>query len=304
MAASSSAADPEPGDVNGPRGSVKTPRVAFAAHGVFERAARLSIAGVPRYSRFMMRPEVIAAWLRQKVSAASAKGLVVGLSGGIDSAVVARLCQLATPGAALGVLLPCHSDPCDEQDARAVAEHFKLPTVAVPLEDAFDALSRVVTTAVTESAGQLSIAEPRRDDMRAKMPIANMKPRLRMTALYFIANRFNYLVAGTGNRCELAIGYYTKYGDGGADLLPLGNLLKSEVRALAREFGVPARVIDKPPSAGLWLGQTDEGEMGFSYAELESYLERGAEAVAPAVAMRIERLMRASEHKRQMPPTP
>jgi NAD+ synthase len=94
---------------------------------------------------------------------------------------------------------------------------------------------------------------------------------------------------GTGNRCELALGYYTKYGDGGVDLLPLGSLVKSEVRALARDVGVPARVIDKPPSAGLWIGQTDEGEMGFTYAELEDYLRRGPEAVAPATVMKIER---------------
>ncbi len=242
--------------------------------------------------------------MRQQVSAAHAQGLVVGLSGGIDSAVVARLCQLATPGAVIGVLLPCHSDPADERDARSVAEHFKLPIVAIPLEGPFDALSQVVEAAWSQAARHLAVPEPTPDDLRAKMPLSNMKPRLRMTSLYFIANRFNYLVAGTGNRCELAIGYFTKYGDGGVDLLPLGKLLKSEVRALARELGVPARVIEKAPSAGLWLGQTDEGEMGFTYADLESYLDKGPDAVAPAVAMRIERLVRASDHKRAMPPMP
>lgn len=242
--------------------------------------------------------------MRHQVSAANAAGLVVGLSGGVDSAVVARLCQLAAPGAALGVLLPCHSDPTDERDAREVAEHFKLPVVRVPLEEPFDALARAVKPAAAESCRHLSVAEPTPDDLRARMPLANIKPRLRMATLYFLANRLNYLVAGTGNRCELAIGYFTKYGDGGVDLLPLGNLLKSEVRAMARELGVPSRVIEKAPSAGLWLGQTDEGEMGFTYADLEAYLQKGPDAVAPAVAMRIERLMRASEHKRELPPTP
>ena len=107
------------------------------------------------------------------------------------------------------------------------------------------------------------------------MPVANVKPRLRMATLYFVANSLNYLVAGTGNRSELTIGYFTKYGDGGVDLLPIGSLLKSEVRKLARELGVPQPIIDKPPSAGLWVGQTDEEEMGFSYADLERYLTDG-----------------------------
>ena len=115
------------------------------------------------------------------------------------------------------------------------------------------------------------------------MPIANVKPRLRMTTLYFLANTLNYLVAGTGNRSELAIGYFTKHGDGGVDLLPIGDLLKGDVRAAARDLGVPEPIIDKAPSAGLWAGQTDEGEMGFSYAELERYLTKGPETVAPAL---------------------
>ena len=125
-----------------------------------------------------------------------------------------------------------------------------------------------------------------------------------MTTLYFIANSINYLVAGTGNRSELAIGYFTKYGDGGADLLPIGHLLKREVREMAKGAWRPGAIIDRPPSAGLWLGQLDEEEMGFTYAELERYLEEGPQAVSPALAMRIERLTRSSEHKRVMPPLP
>jgi len=131
-----------------------------------------------------------------------------------------------------------------------------------------------------------------------------VKSRLRMTALYFLANSLNYLVVGTGNRSELAVGYFTKHGDGGADLLPIGGLLKSDVRAAARELGVPQAIVDKAPSAGLWQGQTDEADLGFTYHELERYLTKGPEAVAPALAMRIERLMRASEHKRTLPPIP
>ncbi len=125
-----------------------------------------------------------------------------------------------------------------------------------------------------------------------------------MTTLYYVANSLNYLVAGTGNRSELTIGYFTKYGDGGVDILPIGRLLKSEVQELARELDVPEPIITKAPSAGLWLGQTDEHEMGFTYADLEQYLKHGPDAVAPALAMRIERLVRASEHKRALAPAP
>jgi NAD+ synthase len=134
--------------------------------------------------------------------------------------------------------------------------------------------------------------------------MANVKARLRMTSLYFLANSLNYLVAGTGNRAEMTIGYFTKHGDGGVDVMPIGDLLKSEVKALARDLGVPDAVIQKAPSAGLWEGQTDEAEMGFTYLELERYLADGPEAVPPALALRIERLIRRSEHKQACAPTP
>lgn len=241
--------------------------------------------------------------MRQQVTAAGAKGLVVGLSGGVDSAVVLRLAQLATPGHVVGVLMPCHSDPADERDAAAVAKHFDVPVVRVDLAPAYDQLVELGKTMIRDLPSGFHQEKPA-DDLRSRVPLANIKPRVRMTLLYFVANSLNYLVAGTGNRSEIAIGYYTKFGDGGVDLLPLANLVKSQVRAIGRDIGVPADIVDRTPSAGLWLGQTDESEMGFTYAELEQYLNDGATSVAPALAMKIERLVRASEHKRRLPPSP
>jgi NAD+ synthase len=251
----------------------------------------------------MAKAEKIALWMRSQLSSAGARGFLVGLSGGVDSAVVARLAQMAAPGAVTGVLLPCHSDPQDEVHARSVASHFSLPTMRIDLSASYDLLAAEAQAALgvlPESVRSVTAADP----LRGRVPLANTKPRLRMTALYFIANSINYLVAGTGNRSELAIGYFTKYGDGGADLLPLGRLLKGEVREMAKELGVPGPIIDRPPSAGLWIGQVDEDEMGFTYAELERYLDEGPQAVSPALAMRIERLTRGSDHKRMMPPLP
>jgi NAD+ synthase len=245
--------------------------------------------------------------MRRCLSSSGARGFVVGLSGGLDSAVVARLAQLAAPGAVVGLILPCHSDPQDERDALAIAKQFSLPTARVDLAKAFDTMVADTQAAIDRLRPQLRTSAappPIPDDPRARIPNANIKPRLRMTALYFVANSMQYLVAGTGNRSELAIGYFTKYGDGGVDLLPLGNLVKSEVRALARELQIPAAIIERTPSAGLWDGQNDEQEMGFRYADLERYLDEGPQGVSPALAMRIERLARATEHKRQMPPMP
>jgi NAD+ synthase len=251
----------------------------------------------------MSTAERIAGWMRRQLTGSGAHGFIVGLSGGVDSAVVARLCQLAAPGHVVAAILPCHSDPDDERDAALAASHFALPTVRVDLSPAYDELVAAVQPPLQRSPEQMR-ASAQADPLRARVPLANMKPRLRMTALYFYANTLNYLVAGTGNRSELSIGYFTKYGDGGVDLLPIGHLVKSEVRALARELNVPAAIVDRTPSAGLWIGQTDEDEMGFSYADLERHLADGPEGVSPALAMRIERLARLSEHKRALPPIP
>jgi len=250
----------------------------------------------------------MASWLRQRVAAAGARGIVVGLSGGVDSAVVARVAQMAMSDAVVAVIMPAHSDPQDAQDARLVADAFKLRVVTVDLSGPYDAMLERVMAAAAELPPAAGSATGEAEGLTAAqlkprmLAAVNIKPRLRMTTLYAIANRLNYIVAGTGNKSEIAIGYYTKYGDGGVDVLPLGSLVKSEVRALARELGVPMPIIEKAPSAGLWLGQTDEGEMGFTYADLERYLREGPGALAPALVMKIERLARASEHKRNLPP--
>ena len=127
-----------------------------------------------------------------------------------------------------------------------------------------------------------------------------------MSVLYYFANSLNYLVVGTGNRSEFQIGYFTKYGDGGCDILPLAGLLKREVRKLAKDLGIPNEIIVRPPSAGLWKGQTDEGEIGLEYDDLDRCLvaikngkTKGIEKKSLA---KVKSMVRASDHKRKMPP--
>ena len=225
-------------------------------------------------------------WIGAEVTAGGGGGAVFGLSGGIDSAVVAALAKKAFPHHSLGVVMPCHSEPQDAADGALVAHHFGVAVTTVDLGPVYDLL--LETLAASSS-----------DLPESRLATANLKPRLRMTTLYAFANQLGYRVLGTGNRSEIAVGYYTKYGDGGADLLPLGSLVKSEVRELARRLGVPERIIDKPPSAGLWADQTDETEMGLTYEELDAHLLTGA--ASPAVKARVDALHDASEHKRALP---
>jgi NAD+ synthase len=230
--------------------------------------------------------EHLTDWLRAEVTAGGGCGAVFGLSGGIDSAVVAALAKQAYPHHTLGVVMPCHSDPRDAEDGALVAHHFGVPSATVDLAPVYDLL-------LEQLAGSST------DLPQSRLATANLKPRLRMTTLYAFANQLGYRVLGTGNRSELAAGYFTKYGDGGVDLLPLGSLVKSEVRDLARSLGVPARIITKPPSAGLWADQTDEAEMGLTYEELDAYLLTGA--ASPAVKAKVDAMNAASEHKRALP---
>ncbi|MDR7522654.1 MAG: NAD(+) synthase [Armatimonadota bacterium] len=229
--------------------------------------------------------EHLVAWLRRRADEAGALGAVVGVSGGVDSAVAAALCVRAFPQATLGVLLPCHSDPRDLADAGEVCAALGVPHATVTLDGVYDALVDAL-----RASGQFA---------EHPLALANLRPRLRMTTLYYFANRLNRLVVGTGNRSEAYVGYFTKYGDGGVDVLPIGGLVKAEVRALAAHLGVPRAVIERAPSAGLWPGQTDEDDLGLTYEALDHFLLTG-EAPAPMRA-RIEQLHAASEHKRRPP---
>ena len=226
--------------------------------------------------------EALSEWIKAEVERAGMKGAVLGLSGGLDSAVVGSLCVRALGEAALGVIMPCESDPEDVEHARLAAEATGLRTELVPLDAALAALE-----------GALSESTP-----NAR---ANLKPRLRMTVLYHYANRLSYLVAGTGNRSEIMAGYFTKFGDGAADFLPLGGLYKTEVRELARELGVPKEITTKPPSAGLRKGQTDEGELGMSYEELDRALaaiDSGRSDAASSLPLeRVRRMVEALRAK-------
>lgn len=201
--------------------------------------------------------ELLSGWIRKKVEEASAEGVIVGMSGGLDSSVTAVLCKNAFPKSTLGLIMPCFSDPEDIEHVKQVAEKFDIETRKVDLSPIF--------LTVLETLGSKAY--------EGDIATANLKPRLRMLVLYYFANKLNYLVVGTGNKSELMIGYFTKYGDGGVDLLPLGHLLKTEVRALAEVLDIPKAIIEMPPSAGLWAGQTDETEIGMSYEILDGILK-------------------------------
>ncbi len=239
----------------------------------------------------------ISEWIRERVNEAGAQGVVLGMSGGLDSSVAAELCKKAFPDTTLGLIMPCGSRKEDVKHANMVAAQFGIETKEIDLSQIFTVLLK-----------RLEVEEERENDVDANgnIAVANLKPRLRMICLYYFANKRNYLVVGTGNKSELSIGYFTKYGDGAADILPLGDLLKTEERKLADELGIPKEIIEKEPSAGLWEDQTDEAEIGMGYNVLDKILlalERGdLSGCEPELVDRVKRMMDASQHKRETIP--
>ena len=226
--------------------------------------------------------------MRSAVWNARAAGFVVGISGGIDSAVACALAAKAVgPERVLGVSMPVSSNsPQDAADAKALCDALGVRLITVPLGDVQEAfLAKEHITGTPLLAG-------------------NIASRLRMTTLYNIAAANGYLVCGTSNKTEYLIGYSTKWGDGAADVQPLLHLYKKDVYALAEELGIPQEIIDKAPSAGFFEGQTDEADIGLSYAELDSALwnlELNEFVPQNAVEEKVLALVLKSEHKRKPP---
>lgn len=223
-------------------------------------------------------------WLHERVEDAKANGIILGLSGGIDSSVLAALAREALGrDKVLGVIMPCHSIREDENDARLLAHELDIQFEKADLTDTFDTLYGTVELIAGNSN---------------ELVRSNMKARLRMVTLYAIAQSKNLLVCGTSNKSEYETGYFTKYGDSGVDLMPLAGFLKREIREMARVLHVPEKIISKAPSAGLYEGQTDENDMGFTYETLDEYLASGRIEDEKAKE-RIDVMRRRSEHKRK-----
>ncbi|MHA1671467.1 MAG: NAD+ synthase [Promethearchaeota archaeon] len=235
----------------------------------------------------------IQSWIKHYVYSAGAKGVVVGLSGGIDSAVTAALCGNAIGREnVIGLALPCESISEDLEDAKKIASTLNIEFQIIDLTPTFKVFMNSLDVLINSN----------------KVAVANLKPRLRMMALYYVGqSKGNYLVAGTGNRAEIAIGYFTKYGDGGVDFEPLGLIYKNEVRKLARILKIPEKIITKAPSPGLWLGQTDEGEIGLSYDNIDEILFRmdnnlNLDDLNQEEVNKVFSLMKKAEHKNRMAP--
>jgi NAD+ synthase len=228
---------------------------------------------------FQQRVEFIKNLLKES----GAAGIVFGNSGGKDSALVGILCKAACDNT-VGIILPCTTKRNydeDTKDALEVAQKYNIETRMVDLTPVKDAELKAL-----EGVTKLNAAA-----------LANLAPRLRMLTLYAIAAAENRLVAGTGNRSEAYVGYFTKWGDGAHDFNPISDLTVTEVYEFLRYLDAPKRIIEKAPSAALFDGQTDESEMGVTYAELDAYIAGGE---IPEDKKRIiERLHKVSEHKRK-----
>lgn len=239
----------------------------------------------------------IVNFIKDYVKLAGVSKAVLGLSGGIDSSLVAALaCQAIGSENVLGLMLPvdARKDAKNIADAKLVAETLDMPHEIFELKKAVAAFDSLNLDRVAQG---------------------NLAARLRMVTWYARANQENRLVLGTGNKTELMIGYFTKYGDGGSDALPIGELYKVNVRDLSRQIGIPEEIIKKAPSAGLWEGQTDEKEIGLSYPEMDTilflHIEKGMSekeivewGIEKSKVMKVMEMKARTQHKRDPLPRP
>ncbi|MCL2077050.1 MAG: NAD(+) synthase [Oscillospiraceae bacterium] len=222
-------------------------------------------------------------FIRQTVEEAGADGIVFGNSGGKDSALVGILCKAACSDT-VGIIMPCSSGRNygeDKSDAEKLAARFAIETRIIDLTEVKNSLVSALRRDISQPAG------------------SNIAPRLRMTALYAVAMNENRLVAGTGNRSEIYMGYFTKWGDGACDFNPVADLTVSEVFEFLQFLGCPENILTKAPSAGLFEGQTDETDMGISYKKIDNYLL--SDKASETDKKLIENYHSKTEHKRNLP---
>lgn len=203
----------------------------------------------------------IVEFVQNKVSEANAEGLVIGLSGGIDSTLAAFLaCEAVGKDNVFGIVMPSTTTPTEDKlHGTVIAQLLGINYKEIAIDSILNEF--------------LSVTQLEED----KLSIGNLKARIRMSIIYFYANSKNYLVSGTGNKSEILIGYFTKHGDGACDIEPIGDLYKTDVYQLAKYLEIPQEIIDKPPRAGLWNNQTDEDEIGMTYELLDKILYRNLE---------------------------
>jgi len=252
---------------------------------------------VPRFKEEQVF--IIEAFLVHSFRESGRKGVVLGLSGGVDSALVAKLCADALgPQHVLGVAMPDGRGGTDLRDAKKFAK-------ALGIDFRIIGIAPIVTSLEKRLLGFQA-------DQVAR---GNLRARARMIVLYFTANTEGRVVMGTGNKSELLTGYFSKFGDGAADFLPIGDLYKTQVREMAHYLALPPEIVEKVPTAGLWPGQTDEGELGISYDELDRILlgielQLEPEAIAQKAGVPldhvayVQKLVTSSVHKRKMPLIP
>ena len=208
--------------------------------------------------------EDITKWIKNYVEKSHSEGVVVGNSGGKDSATVIALSTKALgKEKVLTVSMPCNSKKEDIEDAKLVADTFGVPFLIVDLTKTYETLEKEIYEVVET-----------KEEIRNKEAKINVKPRLRMTTLYYIAQKLNYLVIGTGNKCEAVVGYTTKWGDNAYDFNPIGDFTVEEVLQIGEYLGVPEKIIKKAPNDGLG-GQTDEEKLGVTYKQIAEYIETG-----------------------------
>jgi NAD+ synthase len=248
----------------------------------------------------------IIKFLRTRLSESGRKGFVFGLSGGVDSSTTASLCARAVQhDSLLGLIMPHReSDPQDKEHALLLVEELKVPYKIIDITGAVEAIKANLPNPLTPETTSRDLENITRNTL------GNVKARVRMINLYMVANETNSMVVGSGDKSEFLIGYFTKYGDGGTDIMPIADLYKTQVRELAKHLGVPDIIATKPSSPGLWKNQTAEGEIGIKYEQLdlilyglEHFLEpkQIAEALKIPVetVLKVENTIRRAEHKRR-----